>query len=144
MPIPNLDALIAQTQYEGMRVPDSAVFRKWLQHRGAFYDRVEFNVVVGRGSEPDPTWNDPLKELHRRQTAKRCDAVAWIGDQPVIIEGKGRPSVNALGQCLSYRRLYMLDHPDEPEPAMLVICDAIDPDVAVALQDHQISVEVYG
>lgn len=144
MPIPNLDALIAQPQYEGMRVPDSAVFRKWLQHRGAFFDRVEFNFVVGNGTAPNPAWDEPMKELHRRQTAKRCDAVAWVGDQSVIVEGKGRPSVNALGQCLGYRRLYMLDHPDDPEPEMLVICDAIDPDVAEALRSHGISIEVYG
>lgn len=144
MPIPNLDALIAQTQYEGMRVPDSAVFRKWLQHRGAFYDRVAFNYIVGRGTPPDPKWTDEEAALHRRQTSKRCDAVAWIGEQPVIIEGKGRPSLNALGQVQGYRLLYMADHPSDPEPEMLIICDAIDPDVELALRSHGIGIEVYG
>lgn len=144
MPIPNLEALIALTQYDGMREPDSRVFRKWLRARGLVYDRVEFNYLVGEGSPPNPAWDDATKALHRRQTAKRIDAVAWVGEQPVIIEGKSRGAVKDLGQILGYRELFVAQHPDAPEPELLMICDDVDPDVANVMRSYGISIEVYG
>lgn len=144
MPIPNLDALIAMKQYPGMREPDSAVFRKWLQHRGAFYDRVEWRYLLGEGTAPDPSWSDPVKALHRDQTAKKLDALAWIGNQPVIVEGKSRAALKDIGQVLGYYDLFVKQHPDLPEPEMLIICDDVDPDVAHAANSRGISIEVYG
>ena len=144
MPIPNLEALIAQTQYPGMREPDSRVFRKWLQARGNHYDKVEFNYVLGQGTPPDPAWTDEQKELHRRQTAKRLDCLAWVGDQPVIVEGKGRGALKDLGQILGYRHLFVQQHPDWPEPEMLMICDDVDADVAHVMNSEGIHIEVYG
>lgn len=142
MPLPNLQQLIEQTQYEGMRVSESHVMRDWLKLHGTECDRIEFYVRLGEGGDPLPTWSDEEKANWKYQTAKRADAIVWFGRQPVILELKQRLVAAALGQILSYRQFFMETYPDELTPNMRAVCRWTDQDVMRALNAHGIDVEV--
>lgn len=142
-PPPNLDQLLVQMQFPGMPRPESDVLKEWLVRRGADYDRIDFNVRLGKGVDLGEGFTPETKDLANKLTQKRADLVAWKFDVPTIIEVKIRASLGALGQLLGYRTLWPLTYPDTAEPGLLVIARRVDDDAALVLSEHGVDVILY-
>jgi len=143
MSLTNIDALVSQAQYRGMASTQSRVTRAWLLQNATRFDRVEFEVHVGKGATPKAEWPESTRTQFLHQTQKRIDVVAWAGDFPVIVEVKKQLNVAAIGQCLAYRVLWMADNPGHPEPSMVMVGETADQDVITAAHLHAIDVELY-
>lgn len=143
MPPPNLEELIALSRYPGRFEPEHEVIGDWLQARGNLYDRIEFNVRLGAGVEPPPELVEPYRANARELSQKRADIIAYQFGGVVIIEAKGRATINALGQLQAYRALWALEQPTIPVLGLHVICRRIGPDDLVAMQANGVDVYVY-
>lgn len=143
MPLLNIDALLRDATTAGMRITQRAITKKWLEENALRFDRVEFEVRLGNGTEPLSTFTDEQRADHKRQTQMRCDAVAWDREFPTLVEVKKRLDTNAIGQLLTYRLLFMADHPGVPEPQMVAVGERADPDVSSSANAHGIDVEIY-
>ncbi len=143
MPLTDIDGLIRQAQNAGMRLTQAAVTRKWLTENAARFDRIDFEVRLGEGTPPLSTMSDVERADHKRQTQMRADFIAWDRDYPVIGEVKKRLDTNAIGQLLTYRLLFLNEHPGVPEPGMVAVGERADPDVVTAANAHGIDIEVY-
>lgn len=135
--------LLLQKSFNEKTEKQSAVLRDYLLEHIHEYDRLEFNVRVGRGLTPDPSHPASTQAQTTYNTQKRIDLLAWRGRQAVIIEAKTRVDPSCLGQILTYRQLWLEDNPDVTEPELVVIGRTSDDDTLRALGAHGVTVYLY-
>ena len=129
----------APPQSELLRYPalmplEVAVLKEWLRLHESEYDRFDYNVRVGVGHDPGPTYPQNMRDMGIAITQKRIDAIAWKGNDPTLIEVKNRATLAAVGQIVSYDVLFKQDNPLSPEPKLLLIASKFDPDVYPVLR----------
>ena len=122
--------------FPGLMPLEVAVLKEWLRLYESQYDRMEYNVRVGQGTDPGPTYPQNIRDMGIAVTQKRIDAVAWKGNDPTLIEVKNRATLNAVGQILAYKVLFKADNPLLPDPKLLLVASKFDPDVYPVLQSH--------
>lgn len=122
---------------------ESGVIRDYLVEHLSEFDRVSFTVRVGEGHTPDPSLPERIRKQQRFVTQRRIDLLAWRGSQPVIVEAKYLVTPSALGQILGYRQLLLEEMPDAPEPDLVVVGRASDPETIRILQSHNVTVIIY-
>lgn len=122
---------------------ESAILRDYLRDYLHTFDRVSFTVRVGEGHTPDPSLPPRIQKQQKFVTQKRIDMLAWRGSQPVIVEVKYLVQPSALGQILGYRQLLTEELPDAPEPDLVVIGRATDPETTRILNSHGVTVVIY-
>jgi len=122
--------------------PEIAVWRAWLQKHQLEYTRFEYNRRVGPGFDPGPGVDEAIRLMSILNTRKRIDAVAWRGDQPLIVELKDRAGLSAVGQLLGYVVHWKLENPQNIRPNALLVANRLSPGVEDVLQAHQIAYEL--
>lgn len=135
--------LLLQKSFNEKTEKQSAVLRDYLLAHIHEFDSLEFNVRVGQGVTPDPTHPPSTQAQTTFVTQKRIDLLAWRGRQAVIIEAKTRVDPSTLGQILTYRQLWLEDHPDVTDPELVVVGRTSDADTLRALGAHGITVYLY-
>lgn len=139
----DLTTLLLRRFYPERTDRESTVIRDWLLAHGADYDRFSFSVRVGQGQTPDPSHLDSVQQSTVFSTRKRIDILAWQGSLPTIVEVKERVTPASLGQILTYRHLFLEEHPDAPDPRLVIIGRYSDPDTLQSLSAHGIDVFLY-
>lgn len=122
---------------------ESAVLRDYLLQHIHDFDGIAFNVRVGEGTPPDPAHLDGVQRQTAFVTRKRIDLLAWKGPQPYLHEVKQRVQPSALGQIQTYAHLWTEEHPDAPEPVLIVVGRYSDPDTLRVLAANGVSVYLY-
>lgn len=125
--------------FPGMLPLEIAILKSWLQQHQNEYDRYDYNVRIGKGTDPGASYDQTMRTMALAITKKRVDAVAWQGSTPTLIEVKNRATLAAMGQILSYNVLWKQDYPTSPDPKLLLIAATFDPDTIPVLNAHQIT-----
>ena len=129
-------------KFPGMIPDEVAVWRGWLQQHESEYDRYDYNVRVGAGDDPGPTFSQAQRQGIIASTQLRIDAVAWQGTQATLIEVKQNAQPAAIGQLLTYLALWMVANPSAAKPNLLLVASSITPDFDVGLQHANIAYAV--
>ena len=120
---------IVMTHYPHMLAADVEVWSKYLKSPVAPIKEVWYDVHVGRpveGVKPD----DKLgMRIASGITRKRIDVVARIGGGFWVVEIKPVAGMTALGQAISYTRLFVRDYKPDGEVWPVVICSEVDDDL---------------
>lgn len=116
-------------EFTHMMPLERPIWRRWLAATDLPIQRVVYDLHLGAGSPIDPAWPEWLKRQIRAVSRKRVDAVVYCPGQIVICEVKPRAGMSALGQCLSYRELFIREKAPLVPVAMLVVCERVEPDV---------------
>lgn len=119
-----------------------AVWRAWLRLHEREYSRFDYNDRVGPGHDPGPTAPDYIRTMSIKSTRKRIDAVAWRGDQPLIVEVKDRATLAAVGQILGYRTHWRIEHPNGAPPQMLLVANRLAAGMEEVLKEHGVPFEL--
>lgn len=122
---------------------ESGVIRDYLAAHHHEFDRFTFSKRIGRGIPPDPAHLAGVQRNTVFSSRKRIDILAWSGSHPTLIEVKERVTPASLGQILTYRSLFVEEHPDADEPSLVVIGRDSDPDTLAVLQAHGVTVYLY-
>lgn len=139
----DLPALQVQTFYPERTVRESGVIRDYLAAHGAEFDRIGFSVRVGQALTPDPTHLIGVQKSTIYSSRKRIDVVGVAGTRHTLIEAKQRIEPSALGQILTYEKLYREDNPDVADTRKVVIGRYTDTDTQKALNAHGVDVYIY-
>lgn len=125
---PGRRAVIAP-HYPHFLAEDTAVWTKFLRtdaHRikEVWYDvRVGMPVFLGVGaSEMD-------QKIAAGLTRKRIDAVCQVGGGFWVVEVKPYASMLAIGQVITYARLFTLEYSVSGEIVPVIVCDNYDEDL---------------
>src|SRR5216684_5146503 len=105
-------------KYPGMAPREVLIWRAWLALHQSEYTGWAYNVLVGNGIDPGPTFPQIYREQYIRNTQKRIDAVAFQGLQPFIFEIKDRVTGSSLSQLLTYDALWPVTYPETPAPRL--------------------------
>lgn len=122
---------------------ESAVIRDYLHAHGTEFDRLGFSVRVGQAVTPDPTHLIGVQRSTIYSTRKRIDFVGIKGALHTLVEAKQRIQPSAIGQILTYRKLYREEHPSAREVRMVLIGRYSDTDTVNSATAHGIDVLVF-
>ncbi len=139
----DLATLILRRFYPERTDRESTVIRDFLLAHGQEFDRFSFSVRVGEGQAPNPEHLEGVQRNTVFSTRKRIDLLAWRATQPVLVEVKERITPASLGQIQTYRHLWLEEHPDAPDPELVVIGRTSDEDTLRVLAAHGITVYLY-
>jgi hypothetical protein len=134
--------LADRLRFPGLLPREILILRAWLKLHETEYDRYDFNVRVGAGSDPGPGWPEETRRMWTMNTQKRLDMVAYRGQTATIAEIKDRAGASAIGQLLVYRPLYMADHPEYGTPTLLLITNRMSPDLDPIIRESGIIVDL--
>jgi len=136
------DKRLGRCEFPHMSVYDCAVWRCFLATGFAEFDSIEYDVTVGGKSARHVRREGDLVEMWERLLRKRIDVVGFRAVDTWITEVKPLASMSALGQVLSYERLYLAEHPDTKNPRKVVVCARVDEDVEESFNYFGVSLVV--
>ena len=128
--------------FPGMLPREILVFKSWLRLHEKEFDRFEYNVRLGEGTDPGPQFPEETRRMGIMNSQKRVDAVGWNGDQPTLIEVKDRAGFSAIGQLAGYDALWRHANPTSPAPKLLLVCNRFTNDILPVLQRQGIELAV--
>lgn len=125
-----------------MLANDVPVWYRFVDTYGYLFQRVWYDAELGGPHLTTGQVADPYEKMWRRLTSKRCDAIVETERELWIIEVALSAGLRALGQLLTYRVLYLEDPPIVKPEQLLIVCEVIDPDTAVAAATYGVLIYV--
>lgn len=139
----DLPRLVIASYYPERTDAESAVIRDYLNAHGTEFAKLGFSIRVGQALKPDPTHLIGVQRSTIYSTRKRIDFVGINGELHTLVEAKQRIQPAAIGQILTYRKLYLEDHPDVHNVRMILIGRYSDDDTVNSATAHGIHVLIY-
>lgn len=118
-----------RNRYPHMMPEDVAVWSKFLRQTAGgilecWYDlRVGQSVQIGLGA------SDMAKRIASQLTRKRIDVVCRVREGYWVVEVKPHANMYAVGQVLSYVRLFAKEFEVSGEITPVLVCDSFDEDL---------------
>lgn len=101
-----------------MQLREILIWKNWLYANSTRFDRYEYNVRLGDGVDPGPSYPDSSRRMWIANSMKRVDAVAVKGSLVTIIEVEENPGLTAFGQLDGYVVLWRKRVADGGPPAV--------------------------
>lgn len=144
-PLPPKTTAAQRVQVDRLRMPgmipqEVVIFKAWYALHSSEFTAEDFNVRVGEGFDPGPTWPATDRTAAVMNSQKRIDALLWQGQAPTIVEVKVRAEPWIIGQILAYSLLFKRQYTDFAAPKLLILCFQTDPDTVYCCQ--QLGIEI--
>lgn len=133
--------LADRLRYPGLLPAEVLVLKAWLALHETEYDRFEFNMRLGTGLDPGPSYQPEIRAQAIANSQKRLDAVGFQANQATIIEAKRRGTSSNIGQLELYRHLWLTTYPDAPTPIMILATTAVQTDIVTFAQAMRIQID---
>lgn len=118
-----------RTHYPHMLKEDNAVWSKFLDRNFERLQEVWYDVRVGQAVNMDDSATEMEKRIARGLTRKRIDVVGWDGGSYWVIEVKPYASMGAIGQVISYARMFADEYVIKGRVVPVIVCDETDQDL---------------
>jgi hypothetical protein len=93
-------------KYPGMQLREILIWKNWLYQNSTRFDAYFYNVRLGSGVDPGPSYPDSSRRMWIANSMKRADVVAVKGGQVTIIEVEENPGLTSFGQLAGYLTLW--------------------------------------
>ncbi|MBA7494516.1 hypothetical protein ES702_05092 [subsurface metagenome] len=131
---------IVMPHYPHMLPEDRRIWTVFLESEVVEITEVWYDVHVGQGVLL-PVGASALEQRIRDGiTRKRIDVVCHVGDKYWVVEVKPRANMYALGQILTYVRLFSSEFAMVDEVVPVVICDEVDEDLLYLIEEFGVMV----
>lgn len=128
-------------KYPHMKPEDVAVWERFIIKNPTFLDRCDYDVCCGEGAPQNPEHSENIQADGKILTQKKIDVIGYKKDLVCIIEVKPIANMRALGQILTYRKLFMRDHPEHQEIQPMIVCREIERELGELFLENGIIVE---
>jgi len=112
-----------------MLAEDNAVWGKFLKTDAFRLKEVWYDVRVGQPVLLPVGASDRDKRIANGLTRKRIDVVCSVAGGYWVVEVKPYASMLAVGQVISYSRLFALEYAPGGRIVPVIVCDAYDEDL---------------
>lgn len=129
-------------KYPHLLPADIDVWVKYITKYPDKFDRVDYDVHVGDGIEPDERLPANIVKMAIHLTQMRIDVVGYKGKNKTIIELKDRSTSSAIGQLIAYEQLYKRTFGTTQKFDLLLITNYITRDVLFVAAQNNITVTV--
>lgn len=118
-----------QPHYPHFLAEDTAVWTRFLQTDAHRIARCWYDVKVGRPMDLPASASDVEIKVAAGVSRKRIDVVCLVDSSYWIIEIKPFGNMVALGQVLTYSRLFPLEYDVTGEIVPVIVCAGVDEDL---------------
>lgn len=125
---------LAKKKYPHMLVEEVRVWKRFLKRHGDSFTKYRYDVHVGQGIGRLPGYSKKLQNMAITLTQKRIDVVAARGAETFIVEIKGRASMSAIGQLMTYKILYEFKYGHGTVSGLAVVAESVDRDVSRVME----------
>ena len=110
--------------YPGMLTNEAQIWEAFMQSHPGLIVNPDYNVRVGSGRDPGPTFSETVRSMAILNSQLRLDVVCQ-DDQGGwwIYEVKQNCRAGAVGQLLQYRILYQDDYPNNLPLSLAIVTD---------------------
>jgi len=115
--------------YPHMMCEDTAIWTKFLLSKFIEISKVWYDVRVGQQVMVGGVRDDRIDIIARGLTRKRIDVVAAVGGGLWVVEVKPRANMYAVGQVVTYTRLFVKEYVSPGPVIPVIICDSHDVDL---------------
>jgi hypothetical protein len=151
-------------RFPGMQLREILIWKNWFYGNSTRFDRYEYNVRLGDGVDPGPSYPDSSRRMWIANSMKRADVVAVKGGLVTLIEVEENPGLTSFGQLAGYATLWRArvanggppqvhlalgvadffptDLPLDPNPATLLVSARIGNDALAVARAQGVCVEV--
>lgn len=133
---------VVMPTYPHMLAEDTEVWSKYLASPLVPIKELWYDVHVGAGIPLPADASDMDRRIAAGISRKRIDVVAAVGGGFWIIEVKPRANMVALGQVLTYSRLFALEYSPRGEVWPVIVCDSADDDLVDQFDELGVAVVV--
>ena len=120
---------IVRPRYPHFLAEDTAVWTKFLETDRDRLKEVWYDVRVGQAVLLPVGASDMERRIAAGLTRKRIDVVCLVEGGYWVVEVKPRASMLAVGQVLSYVRLFAAEYEVTGEVIPVIVCDDYDEDL---------------
>jgi len=120
---------IVRPHYPHMLAEDNAVWTKFLQTDAYRLKEVWYDVRVGQPVLLPVGASDLERRIAAGLTRKRIDVVCSVGGGIWVVEVKPYASMLAVGQVISYVRLFALEYTVKGTIIPVIVCSSFDADL---------------
>ncbi len=120
---------IVMPHYPHMLAEDNAVWTRFLRSGFTGLEKVWYDVRVGAAVTLPVTASVLEQKIARGLTRKRIDAICLVAGKFWVVEVKPYSNMTALGQALTYVRLFRRDYAFPGVAVPVIVCDAHDVDL---------------
>lgn len=131
---------IVMPHYPHMLPKDRRIWTAFLEAGVVDIKEVWYDVHVGQGVLLPVGTSDLLQRIRDGITRKRIDVVCHVGNRYWVVEVKPRADMYALGQVLTYVRLFMSEFGMVDETIAVIICSEVDEDVMYLFEEFGVVV----
>lgn len=131
-------------RYPHMLPNEIPLWERWLALHGSEYENFNYDVHVGRGTDPGPTYDQKWRDLAITLTQKRIDATAEKDGVVYIFEVKPDAGLGAVGQLVSYRDLYRREFNYIGSIRLVCITTRVDEDIRYVMVKNGIDIYEVG
>ncbi len=118
-----------------MMAEDVAVWTRYLRSPLVRIDEVWYDVHVGAPIPTGPDATEADRKVAAALGKKRIDVVARVGDVFWVIEVKPRADMTAVGQAVSYLRLFVQEFEPRRGVMGVIVCDEVDGDIVSVCEE---------
>ena len=115
--------------YPHMMAEDTQVWTKFLESERFDIGRVWYDVRVGQSVFVPVGADDRDRRIAAGLTRKRLDVVASVAGGLWVVEVKPYANMYAVGQVITYARLFGLEYASPGPVIPVIICDDFDIDL---------------
>jgi len=121
--------------YPHMLTEDTLVWTKFLKTDSHRLKEVWYDVRVGLPVLLDLGADDRERRIAAGLTRKRIDVVCHVGGGFWVVEIKPHANMYALGQTLTYSRLFSLEYTPGGQVIPVIVCDSYDEDLVAGFDE---------
>ena len=116
-------------KYPHMKPEDVAVWERFIEKKGSFFDSVDYDMAVGNGRPQRSDLPENIRRDGKILTQRKIDVVGYNDLGISIVEIKPIADARALGQIEMYFDLFVAVLGGEGEIFKMVIAGDIEPDL---------------
>ena len=131
---------VIRPHYPHMLQEDNSVWTRFLQTDAGRIKELWYDVKVGLPVFLGVGASDLDRRIAAGVTRKRIDVVCSVGGGYWVVEIKPRASMLAVGQVLSYVRMFRLEYATGGQAVPVIVCDSYDEDLVDEFDELRILV----
>jgi len=121
------------SNYPHMMAEDRDIWTKFLKVGEFVIGKVWYDVHVGLGLPVPGGIGSTEYKISQGVTRKRIDVICTVNNELWIIEIKPHANMGALGQIITYEKLFREEYTTQYKIVPVILCWTVDPDVAPML-----------
>lgn len=130
------------SKYPHMQPLDVAVWERFISTHPDYFERVDYDVLVGTGVEPTGKHDANVEAGYQTLTQKKIDVVGYKDGKTTIVEVKPIANMRGLGQIIVYSHLYADDHQEAGPLTRLIVAGEMERELEPVFASQGVEVAI--